>query len=96
MTIAFAAIDRTLKYRGEDTGLFVLAFDDATTFVSRRQPKLYDAAARPIPPREVIPETYVNVRYHERRGRNWLEAIQLVREPQEEPPFRPVPDDGHL
>src|SRR5271169_1836934 len=97
MTIAYAALHRTVRYRGEDTGLFVAALDDGMTFVSRRQPKFYDAAARPIAPREVVPGTYVNVRFREWRGRKWMEAIQLVREPsEEESPFDPVPDDGHL
>jgi hypothetical protein len=97
MTIAFAAVHQSLRYRAEDTGLYVVAFADGTMFVSRRQPRLYDASARPIAPREVVPETYVYVRYHERRGRKWMEAIQLVREPEEEPPpFGPILDDGHL
>jgi hypothetical protein len=97
MTIAFAAIHQTLRYRGEDTGLYAAAFDDGTTLVSRRQPRLYDALAQPIARREVIPGTRVNVRYERRLGRNWMEAIQVVQEPpEEEPPFDPVPDDGHL
>ena len=97
MTVAFAAIHRTLQYRGEDTGLYFVAFTDGTTFFSRRQPRLYDAAAHPIAPREVIPETYVYVRYHERRGRKRMEAIRLVRLPADEPPpFDPIIDDGHL
>jgi hypothetical protein len=95
MTIAFAAVHRTLRYRGEDTGLYVAAFDDGTTFISRRQPRLYDASARPIASREVIPGTYVNVRYSDHQKRILLEAIQLVREPEEEPPFLPILDDGH-
>lgn len=96
MTIAFAAIDRRLRYRGEDTGLYVATLTDGTTFLSRRPPKLYDPAARPIALREVIPNSYVYVRYHERHGRKWMEAIQLVQEPEAEPPFRSVLDDGHL
>ena len=96
MTIAFAALHRTMKYRGEDTRLYMVAFDDGTTFFSRQPPRLYDAAARQIPLREVVPETYAYVRYHERLGRKWMEAIQLVKEPEVEPPFRPVVDDGHL
>jgi hypothetical protein len=96
MTVAFAALHRTLAYRGEGTGLHVLAFVDGTTFVSRRQPRLFDAAARPVPPREVAPGAYVNVRFREWRGRKWMEAVQLVQEPEEEPPFLPVLDDGHL
>ena len=96
MTIAFAAIDRKLRYRGEDTGLYVATLTDGTMFLSRLPPKLYDSAARPIPLREVIPNSYVYVRYQERRGRKWMEAIQLVREPEVESPFPPILDDGHL
>jgi hypothetical protein len=96
MTVAFAAIHQSLRYRGEDTGLHVLAFDDETTFFSRRRPPLYDAMAKLIAQQEVPPGSYVNVRYHEERGINRMDAIQLVRLPEEEPPFDPVPDDGHL
>jgi hypothetical protein len=97
MTVACAALHQTLRYRGEDTGLYILAFTDSEVFLSRRQPKLYDAAARPIALREVLPGTYVNVRYIEYRQRKLMEAIQLVQlPPEEEPPFRPVLDDGHL
>jgi hypothetical protein len=96
MTVAFAAVHRTLDYRGEDTGLFVVAFDDGTKFFSRHQPKLYDASAQPIASREVVPGSYVNVRYSEHQKRKLMQAIQLVREPEEEPPFRPILDDGHL
>lgn len=96
MTIAYAALHHTLKYRGEDTRLRVVALDDGTTFFCRRQPPLFDAMARPMSPCEVVPGSYVNVRYREERGRKWMEAIQLVRGPVEEPPFRPILDDGHL
>jgi hypothetical protein len=97
MTVAFAAIHERLRYRGEDTGLHLLAFTDGQVFISRDRPRLYDAAARAIPSREVLPGTYVNVRYREQRQRKLIEAIQLVRlPPEEESPFRPVLDDGHL
>ena len=96
MTVAYAALHRTLAYRGEDTGLYVAAFDDGTMFFSRHQPPLYDAAARRIEAREISPGSYINVRYHEKNHRRWMEAVQLVRLPDEEPPFQPVPDDGHL
>jgi len=65
MTIAFAAVHQTLRYRAEDTGLYVVAFTDGTTFVSRRQPRLYDASARQISPREVIRGAHAYVRYSE-------------------------------
>lgn len=96
MTVAFSATHRPLRYRGEDTGLFVLAFTDGTTFFSRRRPPLFDAAARPVPSREVLPGTYVHVRYSDHQRRKLMEAIQLVREPPEETFFTPVLDDGHL
>jgi hypothetical protein len=62
MTVAFAAVHNTLRYRGEDTGLFVVSFDDGTTFISRRQPRLYDASARPRAWREIFSGTKVNLR----------------------------------
>jgi hypothetical protein len=96
MTIAFAALHRTLRYGGESTDLYVVTFIDGTTFLSWRKPTFYDAAARRIAPREVVPGTNVNVRYERRLGVNWMQAIQLIREPPEdESPFDPVPD-GHL
>ncbi len=96
MTIAYAALHRTLRYRDEDTKLFVAAFEDRTMFFSDRQPPIYDRHARPIPVREILPGSYVNVRFAKRRGVNWMEAVQLVREPLQESPFDPIPDDGHL
>jgi hypothetical protein len=96
MTIAYAAVHRTLRYRDEDTKLFVAAFDDGTIFFSHRQPPLYDRQARPIPIREVLPGSYANIKYSIERGINWMEAIQLVREPSLESPFDPIRDDGHL
>jgi hypothetical protein len=94
MTIAYAALHKRLRYRGEDTKLYVAAFDDGTTFFSCRRPPLYDAMAKLIPQREVPPGSYVNVRYHEERGINRLDAVQIVRLAEEKPPFDPVPDDG--
>jgi hypothetical protein len=44
----------------------------------------------------VVPGTCVYVRYHEHRGRKLMEAIQLIREPEDESPFDPIMDDGHL
>ena len=97
MTVAFASVHKTLRYRDEDTGWHVLAFEDQTMFFSRRPPKLFDAAARPVPSREVRAGTYANVRFSEHQRRKLMQAIQLVREPpEEESPFRPVLDDGHL
>jgi hypothetical protein len=96
MTIAYAALHRTLRYRDEDTGLFVAAFDDGRMFFSRRQPPLYDRQAERIPVREVLAGSYVNIKHKIERGINLMEAVQLVREPSQEHPFDPVPDDGHL
>jgi hypothetical protein len=95
MTVAFAALHERLHYRGEDTHLHVVAFDDGQMFFSRHRPPLYDAMARPIAPREVVPGSYVYIRYRAERGRRIMEAIQLVRLPEENPPFDPVPGDGH-
>ena len=96
MTIAFAAIHRTLAYQGRDTGLHVVAFDDGSTFFSHRQPPLYDAMARPISPREIPPGSRVNVRYRDERGRKLMEAIQILLLAEDPSPFDPVLDDGHL
>jgi hypothetical protein len=96
MTIAYAALHRTLRYRDEDTKLYVAAFEDGRMFYSRHQPPLYDRRARPVPPQEVLPGSYVNIRYAIEQGVNRMKAAQLVREPRQDFPFDPVPDDGHL
>jgi hypothetical protein len=96
MTVAFACVHQRLRYRGQDTGLHVLSFNDGTTFFSRRQPALYDATAKLLAQREVPPGSFVNVRYRKERGVNWIHAVQIVRLAEEEPPFDRVPDDGHL
>lgn len=96
MTVAFAALHQRLRYRGEDTKLYALAFEDRTMFFARHQPPLYDSAANRIAPREVLPGSRVNVSYRRERGINRLEAIQLVRVAEDESPFDPVLDDGHL
>jgi hypothetical protein len=96
MTVAYAALHQTLRYKGEDTRLHVLAFTDRTMFFASQRPKLYDAMAKPIAPKEVPPGSYVNVSYHVARGVNRMEAVQIVRQPEEESPFDPLLDDGHL
>jgi hypothetical protein len=96
MTVAYAAVHRTLAYQGRDTGLHVLAFETGDVFFSRRQPPLYDAMARPIAPREVPPGSRVNVRYRLECGQRWMHAVQVVRLAEDPPPFEPVWDDGHL
>ena len=96
MTIAYAALHQRLRYRGEDTGLYVAAFEDGHTFFSRRQPALYNRQAELISMREVPPGSYVNIKYAVEHGRHLMEAVQVVTEPAGDAPFDPVPDDGHL
>ena len=96
LTVAFAALHQRLRYRGEETRQFALAFEDRTIFFSPQQPPLYDKAAKRIAPQEVLPGSYVNVRYRRERGINWMEAVQLVHSAQEKSPFDPIPDDEHL
>ena len=96
MTVAYAALHQTVRYRGEDTGLHVLAFTDRTMFFASERPKLYDATAKLIPAREIPPGSYVNVRYGVERGVNRMQAVQIVHQPKEKSPFDPVLDDGHL
>ena len=96
MTVAFAALHQRLRYKGEDTKLYALAFEDRTMFFSQRQPALYDAQARPMAPREVPPGSDVNVRYRVEGSVNRMEAVQVVRFAEDQSPFDPVLDDGHL
>jgi hypothetical protein len=98
MTIAFAALHQRLRYRDEDTGLYAVVLDDGTMFFSHSPPPLYDARAKRIPVREVLPGSYVNVRYRRERGINRMSAVQVVRfaEDEDQSPFDPVLDDGHL
>jgi hypothetical protein len=96
MCVAYAALHRTMRYRGEDTKLFVAALWDHQMFFARRQPDFYDRGAQLIAPREVLPGSYVNIIYAIRERVKWMEAIQLVEEPAQDSPFDPVPDDGHL
>jgi hypothetical protein len=97
MTIVYAALHKTLRYRDEDTKLFAAAFDDGRMFFSRRQPPIYDRNARLVPPREVLPGSIVKIRYAIERGLKLMEAVQVVNEPRQDSPFDPVPpDDGHL
>ena len=96
MTVAYAALDRTLRYRDEDTKLYVAAFEDGQMFFSRDQPPLYDRRAQRVPVREVLPGSRVNIRYLVEQGINRMKAVQVVQEPPQESPFDPIPDDGHL
>jgi hypothetical protein len=45
---------------------------------------------------EVLPGSYVNIKFAIERGLNLMEAVQVVREPPQESPFDPIPDDGPL
>jgi hypothetical protein len=96
MTVAYAALHQHLRYREEETPFYVAALMDGRMYFSTRQPKLYDRMAKPIPPQEVLPGSYVNVHYRVVQGVNRMEAVQVVRVPEDECPFDPVPDDGHL
>jgi hypothetical protein len=96
MTVAYSALHRHLRYRGEESNFYVLALTDGTTFLSRHQPPLYDREAIRIAMKELLPGSYVNVRVRVERNVNVMEAVQLVREPAQKAPFDRVPDDGHL
>ena len=96
MTVAYAAIHRHLHYKGEDTGLYGLAFVDGRTFLSRVPPALYDRQARRIPCRELLPGSRVNVSFVVEQKINRLQAVQVVDESGQSCPFDPVPDDGRL
>jgi len=94
MTVAYAALHQRLRYRGEDTNLYVAAFEDGRTFFSRLPPSIFDRQAKPMSSREVVPGSIVNIRYRVHRGLKLMEAVQVVREPMSDPPFEPVPDAG--
>ena len=96
MTVAYSAAHQRLRYRGEDTKLYALAFEDRTMFFARQAPWLFDAQAKRIAIREIPPGAQVNVRYQIEKGINWMTAIQIVCSTGEEPPFDPITDDGHL
>lgn len=90
--VAFAALHRTLAYRGEDTGFYVIAAPDGTMFFSHRQPSLYNSLARSMPMHEIPPGSVVNVRYHIEDGIGKIDAVQIVHEPEPDCPFEPVFD----
>lgn len=90
MTIAYAAVHRTLRYRNENTKLYVATLEDGSRFFARHPPDLYDRQACPTPMREVLPGSYVNIRYLVEHGINWMEAVQIVREPSQPSPFDPI------
>jgi hypothetical protein len=96
MTIAHAALHKRLRYRRDETGLYVAAFDDERMFFATRRPDLYDRQARLIEPREVRPGSYVNIKYAIERGLRMMQAVQVVTEPSPDSPFDPILDDGHL
>jgi hypothetical protein len=90
ITVAFAALHRTLFYQGEDTGLYVVASEDGAMFFSRSQPPLYDDLATPIAMHEVLPGACINIRFRIEDGINKVEAVQIVNEPKPQCPFEPV------
>lgn len=90
--IAFAAVHCRLRWKGEDTGFYGVGFDDGKIFLSNRQPSVFDARAKKIGAREILPGSTVNVRYRIDGRINWLEAIQIVQLAEEESPFMPVMD----
>ena len=66
MTIAYAALHQRLRYRGEDTGFYVVALDDGTVFINGQPPLLFDRKARGITLRqlqEMLPGTRVNIEF---------------------------------
>lgn len=90
--IAFAAVHQRLRWQGEDTSFFGVAFDDGTMFLSRRRPPVYDARAKKIASTEIPSGSTVKVRYRVEGRINWLDAIQIVSVAEEECPFTPVMD----
>ncbi len=78
--IAFACVHRKLRWRGELTGYFVLAFQDEAVFLSRRPVRLVDAYNKPV--RRVIeitPGSEARVHWRDDQGVRWMTAIQIVR-----------------
>ena len=88
--MAFAALHRTLSYRGEDTGLFVIAGQDGSEFFSRKKPALFDSMAKPVAAREILPGSIINVRFQFRPEYRQIEAVQIVTETAPPCPFEPV------
>jgi hypothetical protein len=91
-TVALGAIHRRLSYRGEPWPYYVLALTDGQVFLARRQPDLYDRNAQPIASMEIPPGSTVRVRYHERDGIRWMEAVQIITMVAAHSPFDPVAD----
>ena len=96
MTVAYAALDRTLRYRDEDTKLYVAVFEDGQMFFSRDQPPLYDRRAQRVPVREVLPGSRVNIRYLVEQGIQPDGSRPGGSGTAPGSPFDPIPDDGHL
>lgn len=91
-TVAYACVHRTVRYRGEDTKLYVVALVDTSVFVARVRPRLFDRLARPIQVQEIFPGTGVKVAYELQNGRKWMQGIQIVHCYEEGSPFSPVVD----
>jgi hypothetical protein len=78
--VAFACIHRKLRWRGESTGYFVLAFQDGAVFLSRHTVSLVDAYSKPVRRAvEIPPGSEARVRWRGDRGIRWMTAIQIVR-----------------
>lgn len=88
--IAFSAVHRRLRWKGEDTRFYGIGFEDGTMFLSRRQPPVFDAQNKRIRAAEIQHGTTVNVLYRVDGRVNWVDAIQVVRFAEEESPFMPV------
>jgi hypothetical protein len=95
MTVAYSAVRQPLCYRGENTNLYALAFEDRTMFFARQAPLLFDAQANRIAVREIRPGAYVNVRYQVEKGITRMTAVQIARSADEQRPFDRITDDGH-
>jgi hypothetical protein len=93
-TVAIGAVQTRITFRGEQWPYYLLALSDGQVFLARRQPALYDAAAQPLAVREILPGSTVRVRYHERNGVRWMDAVQIVKLAVDQVPFSPVADEG--
>ncbi len=91
MTVAFSALHRHLLFRGEDTGLHVLALDDGTMFFNRVSPRLFDRDGKRIMMQEFLAGDYVRVKYLEKGGIKKMDAVQIVEQAADDCPFDPVP-----
>jgi hypothetical protein len=92
-TVALGAVHARLSFRGEQWPYYLIALEDGLVFLARHPPSLYDRDARLILPGEIPPGSVVRVRYHERDGVRWMDAVQIVRLAADYSPFDPIADD---